>query len=265
MYKAFKTEFTISKNDHISIIRFYNMGIDVYKGFTNKIDKHLQNYRNSDGSLQGSKLSANWFPQIEADVFISHSHKDFDTALILAGWLKETQGIVSFIDSCVWGYANDLLKAIDDEYCYQPEKETYDYKKRNFSTSHVHMMLSVALTRMIYNTECLFFLNTPQSIIPKNVIKESSTTETLSPWIFAEIEMARLVEKRDLDLHRKTILEKSFAESKPLFIRHEVDLSHLTVISFDELKAWGKMKYKDKYEALNTLYNIASKRGGIYG
>ena len=64
-------------------------------------------------------MQANWFPQIKADIFISHSHKDKGLALALAGWLEETFGLTAFIDSCVWGYANKLLKMIDDEYCYQ--------------------------------------------------------------------------------------------------------------------------------------------------
>ncbi|NTW54623.1 MAG: hypothetical protein HGB15_07660 [Chlorobaculum sp.] len=261
MYKAFKTEFTIpkSKDSH-----YYDKGSYVYKGIKKKIDNHLQFYRNSDGSLQGSKLSANWFPQLEADVFISHSHKDVDTALIFAGWLSEKQGIVSFIDSCVWGYANDLLKAIDDEYCYQPEKGTYDYQKRNFSTSHVHMMLSIALTRMMYNTECLFFLNTPNSIIPKNVIKGSSTAETISPWIFAEIEMSKLVKKRDIEEHRNAIFEKS-ASFGALTINHEVDLSHLVEITHGDLKLWGERNYINKFEALDALYKKDLTKGVIHG
>ena len=64
-------------------------------------------------------MQANWFPQIKADIFISHSHKDEDLALALAGWLKVSFGLTAFIDSCVWGYANDLLKMIDYKYCYQ--------------------------------------------------------------------------------------------------------------------------------------------------
>jgi hypothetical protein len=262
MYKAFKTEIKLQES---RFNKFYEIGDDVYKSKKVKIDDHLKKYRKSDGSLQGSKLSANWFPQIKADIFISHSHKDLKTALKLAGWLYEKQNIDCFIDSCIWGYADDLLMAIDNEYCYESETKSYDYQKRNFSTSHVHMMLSIALSRMIYNTECLFFLNTPQSIIPKSVIKDSSTSETLSPWIFAEIEMTRLVEKRDVNTHRQTTLKEITEESKQLSIRHEVDLSHLKEITFKELVLWGCKKYRDKHEALDALYSTICAKGVING
>ena len=79
----------------------------------------INSFIDDDGFLDGSKMQANWFPQIKADVFISHSHKDRELALTLAGWLRETFGLTAFIDSCVWGYANDLLKMIDNKYCYQ--------------------------------------------------------------------------------------------------------------------------------------------------
>jgi len=40
----------------------------------------------------------------------------------------------------------------------------YDYELRNYTTSHVHMMLSTALTEMIDNTECIMFYNTSLSV-----------------------------------------------------------------------------------------------------
>src|SRR5574344_1933956 len=128
-----------------------------------KVIEKISSFADEDDSLDGSKMQENWFPKIKADIFISHSHNDEDLAL--AGWLKETFGVTAFIESCVWGYVNKLLKKIDDVYCFNGN-HSYSYEKRNYSTSHVHMMLSVALTQMIDNTECLFFLNTPNSLIP---------------------------------------------------------------------------------------------------
>ena len=78
------------------------------------IIEKINSFVGDNGSLDGSKMQANWFPQIKADIFISHSHKDENLALALAGWLKVTFGLSVFIDSCVWGYANDLLRIIDD-------------------------------------------------------------------------------------------------------------------------------------------------------
>jgi hypothetical protein len=72
--------------------------------------------------------------------------------LSIAGWLYDNFEIVSFIDTCVCGYSGELLKIIDKEYCYDDDTGFYDYNMRNLSTSHVYMMLSVALSKMIYNT-----------------------------------------------------------------------------------------------------------------
>lgn len=193
-----------------------------------------------DGYLDGSKMQANWFPQIKADVFISHSHKDEELAHALAGWLKEAFGLTAFIDSCVWGYANDLLKMIDEKYCLNVEGNTYNYEKRNYSTSHVHMMLSVALTQMIDNTECLFFLNTPKSIIPDTIINQ-----TESPWIYSEIAMSRLIRQKSLKEHRQVSLtesQRTFSKGGTITprIRYDLPVDHLTDIDKKVLGDWKK-------------------------
>src|SRR5256885_1298762 len=64
--------------------------------------------------VDGTKLTDHWFPTVNADVFISHSHKDEEQAVKCAGWLKSKLGLNPFIDSCVWGYADNLLKQIDN-------------------------------------------------------------------------------------------------------------------------------------------------------
>lgn len=208
------------------------------------IEKTIYSFVRNDGSLDGSMMQANWFPQIEADIFISHSHKDEDLAHALAGWLKVSFGLTAFIDSCVWGCANELLKMIDNKYCYQIKTNTYNYQKRNRSTSHVHMMLSVALTQMIDNTECLFFLNTPNSITPDDTI----IRQTESPWIYSEIAATRLIRKRSRKVYRLKRMVESFSESgsPTLRIRHDIPVDHLTDIDNSVLSNW-KNKWQEVY------------------
>lgn len=125
---------------------------------------------------------------------------------------------------------------IDDEYCYQKETNTYNYQKRNYSTSHIHMMLSVALTQMIDNTECLFFLNTPNSITPNTVINQ-----TESPWIYSEIAMSRLIRKKELKEYRDmavTESQKAFAGGGTLNVRYDLPTEHLTEIDANILETW---------------------------
>ena len=150
MVTAYSLEFDLERNDY-----YFKEGKKMYESMKKEIDTNLENF-STNGKLDATKLSENWFPQINADIFVSHSHKDFDSALTLAGFLYKKLDLICFIDSCIWGYSNKLLKAIDVKYCKNINKNTYDYDLRNLSTSHVHMMLTVALTKMIYKTECLF-------------------------------------------------------------------------------------------------------------
>lgn len=57
-----------------------------------------------------------------------------------------------------------MLRQIDDKYCRNKTGDTYNYDRRNYSTSHVHMMLSTALTEMMNISECIMFFNTPNSV-----------------------------------------------------------------------------------------------------
>ncbi|MBC1888115.1 hypothetical protein HCA63_07110 [Listeria booriae] len=81
-----------------------------------KIDTEIKLPRTSDNRIDGSKLINDWFPEYRADLFISHSHNNARTAKRLAVWLTKNFGLTVFIDSIVWGSANELLRGIDDEY-----------------------------------------------------------------------------------------------------------------------------------------------------
>ncbi len=162
MYKGFN----LSLNDDL-FQDYYKTGEQLNTINESAVKDALDSFLGANGKIDGSKLQEHWFPQIKADVFISHSHKDRDTALGLAGWLSESFGLKPFIDSCVWGYANDLLQEIDNKYSLLTVNQsvtTYEYLHCNRTSAHVHMMLATALQMMINNTECLFFLNTPNAI-----------------------------------------------------------------------------------------------------
>ncbi len=87
------------------------------------------------------------------------------------------------MNEVIWGSADKLLKAIDDEYCISDiNEDTYDYKKRNLSTSHVHAMLSVAMFDAIDKADVVFFINTENSV-PEIENSINIGNHTLSPWI----------------------------------------------------------------------------------
>ncbi|TOP71104.1 hypothetical protein CGH09_24480, partial [Vibrio parahaemolyticus] len=65
-----------------------------------------------------------------------------------------------FIDSSVWGYADELLHKIDNTYAYNDLTESYSYEIRNRTTSNIYLILQSSLASMIDASECLMFLNT---------------------------------------------------------------------------------------------------------
>ena len=140
--------------------------------------------------IDGDALKNYIFPTGEDgnyDVFISYSHDDTDDAIFLASWLEKKCGLRVFLDYYVWGSADGLLKDIDDHYCKQADGR-YNYGRRNYSTSHVHAMLSMAIMDIINNTECCIFINSGHSIhLPS--LRKTTTAKTLSPWIYEENKM----------------------------------------------------------------------------
>ena len=151
----------------------------------------IQDSIDKDIILDGSRIIDTFFPNVKADIFISHSHKDVGVAKEFAKYIYVNTGLKSFIDSEVWNYADDLLNDIDVDYCLK-SNGSYSYERRNVSTSYDQMMLNTALLNMIDRCECLFFLSTPNSFNKEQEIKNT----TFSPWIYSELSMANAIEKR---------------------------------------------------------------------
>lgn len=254
MFKGFNLNTTLDSFGDYQ--EFYQTGTRLYNGHKDSIKEALDKYLLSNGALNGSKMREDWFPQINASIFISHSHDDLDLAIVLAGWLIRNFGLYPFIDSCVWGYGNDLLRTIDNKYCLNPGGETYSYNRRNISTSHVHMMLTTALMKMIDRTESLFFLNTPQSITAASIIDGNKTG---SPWICAELAITTIVKENAPERIKKKrmLLEKSrtFATGGEVPILHDADLSNLITLTGGDLASWKRHHTASEF-SLDVLYKI---------
>lgn len=233
MYATFKMdlqEFNLNE----SMKAYYEIGTKYFEEQKRSVQNSLDTYLSASGVLRASDLENDWFPQVQADVFLSHSHKDEKSVIALAGLLSEF-GIHAFIDSCIWGYVNDLLKNIDDEYCIQSLKPNggciYDYNNRNDSTAHVHAILNGALAKMIDATECLIFLDTPNSLKVSD-LKDGITD---SCWIYAELLYTRILRKK-VPI-RKSLANRSHAifENNTLQVEYNVDFSNLINLTFAEL------------------------------
>lgn len=232
MYRAFKIP-DIKFQDDISSSEV------AYKEQAKEFKSLLESASNN-GRLDGTAIRDRWFPQQDkAQVFISHSHRDINEAVKLANWLESNLGIKAFIDSAVWLYADDLLRSIDNDYCYQESNNTYSYEKRNGTTAHVHMMLATALGYMLDSCECAFFLDTPNS-----VSKADAVATTGSPWIMYEITLMSLIRPkpptRQINFSGKILNEHRKMASATLQIDYNLDLSALPTLRNEDLNSWSE-------------------------
>ena len=193
MYSKFNLKISSLYDDELK--KHLESGRKIYNNHKEQAKKNLKEFICDNGRIDGTSMKDHWFQMEDVDVFISHSHQDIIKVQAFAGWLYDEFGLTAFIDSCVWGYCDELLKQIDDTYCKESD-ETYSYELRNYTTSHVHIMLSTALTEMINKTECIIFYNTPNSVSlvdDLQTIKKQKEKVTLSPWIYHELAMTSLV------------------------------------------------------------------------
>lgn len=133
-----------------------------------------------------------------------------------------------------------------------------------YAASHVYMILSRALASMIDRTECLFFLSTSNSL--RNQYEEElidgEVAETASPWIYSEIEMTRLIGKKEIGEQREQRRVQDKHYSDPLRVNYPIETEHLTEIGWRQLSSWeedwreyGNSKQKrPASEALDLLY-----------
>ena len=209
-------------------------------GLTGKEDdsfrKILRQYLQANGNLDAATMEQEWFGSVQADIFLSHSHRDETLIEAFAGWLHEKCGVFAFVDSSLWGYADDLLLEIDNDYCKNDGKNTYSYELRNISTSYVHMILNTALAKMIHQTECLIFVNTENSTIKENITDES---KTLSPWIYSELALSKIIEPQEPQEYLKHSFILNESEGPQIPIELPAEIEHLDTLTTQHLTDWA--------------------------
>ena len=134
-------------------------------------------------------------------------------------------------------------------------KATFDYQKRNRSTSHVHMMLSAALAKVMDRAECIIFLNTPNSIVTEDFIT-SGKVMTASPWIYNELLLTRLLKSSPPRRILEEAMTKSISNEQFPPFHFSADVDHLTSLSASAVKAWLNCG-KTGTHALDSLYDIS--------
>ncbi len=268
MYRAFNV--VIDDYFYNSVLnKHLDSGLKLYNKHLTDVKDCLKQFIFDNGHIDGSSLKSNWFQVEDVDVFISHSHNDITKVKAYAGWLKDVFGLKAFIDSCAWGYCDDLLKQIDDKYCKKADRKTYNYDLRNYTTSHVHMMLSVALMEMIDRTECIMFYNTPSAVYMADdldTIKNSKKKVTISPWIYSELSMIMYLRNRAperiLNINESAISHNVFNKRDDINIEYDVgyNIDNMTLLSRNELSIW-EAKRTNNLHPLDILYKYIDKKG----
>ena len=223
----------ISSDDLFDNYRFFKIGEEYYQKHIDDYARRLNNLQYIDyqvTQLNANMIMSEWFPKVDANVFISHSHKDVDLAKCVAGMLLE-YGRKPFIDSCFWGYMLNLQKQIDDKFARCGP--VYDYDIRNQTTAHVHLMVANSLLKTISRCEEIIFINTHESVNRDSTEKEDVTE---SPWLYSELNFAKV-------LLEATNLNKSIQASESVTMQYHVNLDFLDEKYFRDLEYYYSKKY----------------------
>lgn len=263
MYRGFNinTNIALFLHDSTNSISYYEQkGKLLFEKQKKDTFNSLKSFLDSDGKIDGTSLQNHWFPEIKADIFISHSHKDEKLAIRLAGWIYYHFGLISFIDSCLWGYSNNLLYEINQS--NKVEDNIYNYHKILYASSHVNMMLAIALQNMMDKTECLFFLNTSSSVYD---ITNDTTIRTISPWIYYELAISKNLRvntpiRRIIERQTEYFSELSKALNESQQFIYEEGIDHLKKINTKDLIAWKSYTAFDQdNNYLDVLYDYIIK------
>lgn len=216
-----------------------------------KIEGKLKEYVVDNAIINATEVQNDWFPQVDSNVFLSHSHSDIKAVTSLADFLEERFGLNCFIDSYAWGYFNDLINLL-------LEGEELTIENVSYVSSNVHMILSMALNNMIDRCECIIFYNTPNSLSINGLVQQ-----TASPWIYNELTVSKIIRKRSPDEHRLLLenfagITKTAKAVKKKFF-YDVNLSHLhdmTVLKFNNWYNIVSNQNAKGISSLDCLYDL---------
>jgi hypothetical protein len=260
MYAAYQI-----KDIELANEEFKAMGRSRAQNVSDQVRSSLDTFMTPDGRMDAAKMMEEWFPSRRFEVFISHARRDKHLAFALSGWLEHELGLTSFIDSCVWSHADRLQRELD-EYSPIVPNVLYSYEDCRITAAHVNLMLATALTQMMDSCECVFFLNTAnsvQSVSVEEMLNSPDGDSTHSPWLFHEISQIRLLRRRSRMEHRSIATKfleefrKTATASVPPF-KYPANLDGVPVLDAVSLDMWRSQataEKRQKASALDLLYD----------
>ena len=217
---------------------------------------------NSSKEISANQIKQILLPKEHYDIFISHSHKDLLLAKGLAGYLKALCGLSCFIDSLYWGNIDELQEELNRMHLHKDEdkgKKYFNHKSTMEVAKHANMILASALTEMIDNCECVFFLNTDNSVIRGT--EAISKNETYSPWIYHEVFTTTIIQKKQRSKFNESYQFRDNAIKQIPDISYGLDLSGMTVLREEDIFEWEiKINSNKDKHPLDVLYNLNPER-----
>lgn len=227
---------------------------NIFEKQAEQVATDLSRYVKPNGTVDASSIVEDWFPRIDADIFVSHSHSDKPLAELFVGWLDATFGLRAFIDSSVWLGIDSLQSEIDRKYCFNKTTGLFDYERRNKSTAHVHMMLGTALAKMIRETSCFFFIGTPNSLSARGSV--NGDPSTMSPWIYFELALSAMLQPPKMTKVAAQ-LEEMY---KSMSFEYAAETRHLQALGVSTLRQWRSTCDADATtQPLPTLFRLADE------
>ena len=190
MHRAFNVK--LDSNQYLNYVNT--------KQYENDKSISLQKLRkiiNSYNIIRAHEIKKLLLPSKHYDIFISHSHKDLELAKGLSNYLQLFFGVSCFIDSLYWGNIDELQEELNRMHLHEDKatgKEYYDHQSTMEVAKHANMILASALTEMIDNCECVFFLNTDNSVISGS--EAINKNKTYSPWIYHEVFTTSIIHRK---------------------------------------------------------------------
>lgn len=190
-----------------------------HQQFKGEVEQFVKKFSASgSGVFVANKLISQWFPIVNADVFLSHSHDSKDEVEALASYIEDKTGKIVFVDSIYWDSADKMIKLFYDFIDERCDGGRFKVDSLLKASEHVHCMLERAILAMMDKCDDFVFLDESSSV--PNV--------TLSPWIYSELEFSK-------HLLGSEGMIKEGVENFSVQVAYNKSLEHLHNVSLDAL------------------------------